>query len=328
MLFHPATLHSVLAGRRRSGKSVTAYRILAEAAMTPWVRPCGADPTGVLLGPAFAGKDSDFALGTSPAQIAHALDVLGTIEKLMDSRISRLMKVGIDQVPPHVHMDPGSAPCSACSKSTQSCWQPQTASRPKRPDASSGEYCATGSKAAVHVMTILQRPEAAVLHDRAQYARAIVHSVENKDTAVMLLPSATPEQITQLLEAQQGRGFLAEVGEPMRFIRADYVTYEQYAAIAREASAQKPPLLRQGADLSAPRQPEELMDLRDLNERIECAERFAITKAMKVYAHVLGEAQDIEALRSLNAPLLSHSPDIGRRRDRGTETRRTPKNGV
>ncbi|OZB85028.1 site-specific integrase [Microbacterium sp. 13-71-7] len=30
---------------------------------------------------------------------------------------------------------------------------------------------------------------------------------------------------------------------------------------------------------------------------------------LKVYAHVLGEAQDIEALRRLNAPLPSHSPD-------------------
>ncbi|HWV50749.1 MAG TPA: tyrosine-type recombinase/integrase [Microbacterium sp.] len=30
---------------------------------------------------------------------------------------------------------------------------------------------------------------------------------------------------------------------------------------------------------------------------------------LKVYAHVLGEAQDIEALRRLNTPLPSHSPD-------------------
>jgi integrase len=32
---------------------------------------------------------------------------------------------------------------------------------------------------------------------------------------------------------------------------------------------------------------------------------------LKVYAHVLGEAQDIEALRCLNAPLPSHSPGSG-----------------
>lgn len=257
VLFHPASLHSVLAGRTRSGKSVTAYRILAEAAMTPWVRLCGVDPTGVLLGPASAGKDCDFALGTSPAQIAHALEVLGAIEKLMDSRISRLMRVGIDQVPPHVYMDPRVGAVLCVLEEYAGLLAAADRKQAEEIRRIVGRILREGSKAAVHVMTILQRPEAAVLHDRAQYARAIVHSVENKDTAVMLLPSATPVQIEQLLKAQQGRGFVAEAGEPMQFFRADYVTYEQYAAIVREASAKKPPLLGQGADLSAPRQPEE-----------------------------------------------------------------------
>ncbi|PFG29293.1 site-specific recombinase XerD [Paramicrobacterium agarici] len=36
---------------------------------------------------------------------------------------------------------------------------------------------------------------------------------------------------------------------------------------------------------------------------------------LKVYAHVLGEAQDLEALRRLNSPLPSHSPECTSRHD-------------
>ncbi|MBP2437244.1 FtsK/SpoIIIE domain-containing protein [Microbacterium amylolyticum] len=252
--YHPASLHTVLAGRTRSGKSVAAYRMLSDAVQIPWVRLCGIDPTGVLLGPASEGKDSDFALGTSPEKIAHAVEVLQSVERLMDSRIARLMRLGIDQLPPHVYEDPrvGAVVCVLEEYAGL-----VTAAGKKQADEIRrvvGRLLREGSKAAIHVMTILQRPEAAVLHDRAQYARAIVMAVENADSVKMLLPNATPEQTKQLIEAHPGRGFLAEAGVPLRFFRSDYVTYPQYATIVREASARKHPLLWQGA--GAPRQPD------------------------------------------------------------------------
>ena len=257
--FHPAKLHTVLAGRTRSGKSVTAYRILAEAAEVPWVQVVGIDPTGILLGPMSESKEADFALGTSPTALAQAVELLQNLEAVMDERISRLMQLGIDQIPAEIYTDPriGSillvleeyaGLLAACDK--------------KQGDEVRrivGRVLREGSKATVHVLTILQRPEAAVLHDRAQYARAVVMAVENADSVKMLLPMADPEQVERLVSAAPGRGYLMEAGESLRFFRGDYVDYATYAAIVRTAAARKPPVLASGqGSRSEARQPNEL----------------------------------------------------------------------
>ena len=82
VFFRPDAQHSILCGQTRSGKSVGAYRLLAEISMIPWVRFTGVDPTGILLGPASEGKRHDFALGTSPQAIDHAIHVLHNVEHL------------------------------------------------------------------------------------------------------------------------------------------------------------------------------------------------------------------------------------------------------
>ncbi|QIK63786.1 hypothetical protein G7068_11770 [Leucobacter viscericola] len=253
--FHPAKLHTVLAGRTRSGKSVTAYRILAECAEVPWVRLVGCDPTGILLGPASAGKPDDFALGTSPKALEHAIAVLKNIEQLMDQRISKLMELGIDQIPEHVYTDPRVGAVVVVLEEYAGLLAAADKKAGEEIRRIVGRILREGSKAATHVMSILQRPEAAVLHDRAQYARAIVMAVENADSVKMLLPMTSPEEVERLVSSKPGRGYLMEAGEPLRYFRADYVTYEAYAAIVREASARKQPVFpRQGADSSDPRQ--------------------------------------------------------------------------
>ncbi|MFV0433359.1 MAG: hypothetical protein ACK5LO_05200 [Leucobacter sp.] len=256
-MYHPAKLHTVLAGRTRSGKSVTAYKILADAARVPWVRIVGCDPTGILLGPASAGKEEDFALGTSPAALAHAEAVLQNVEKLMDSRIDRLMALGVDQVPEHVYTDPRVGAVILVMEEYAGLLAAADKKKSEEIRRIVGRVLREGSKAAIHLMTILQRPEAAVLHDRAQYARAVVMAVENGDSVRMLLPMATPEETEKLVSAAPGRGFLMEAGSPLRFFRSDYCTYEQYAAIMREAAAQKAPLFSGQGERSEPRQPEE-----------------------------------------------------------------------
>ncbi|GAA2843260.1 hypothetical protein GCM10010471_27710 [Leucobacter komagatae] len=254
--FHPAKLSSVLAGRTRSGKSVTAYRILAECAEVSWVRLVGCDPTGILLGPAASGKPDDFALGTSPQALEHAVAVLRNVEGLMDERISKLMELGIVQIPAHVYTDPRVGAVLVVLEEYAGLLAAADKKAGEEVRRIVGRLLREGSKAAVHVMTILQRPEAAVLHDRAQYARAIVMAVENADSVKMLLPMAAPEEVERLVASKPGRGYLMEAGEPLKYFRADYVTYETYAAIVREASARKQPVFpRQGSDESDPRQP-------------------------------------------------------------------------
>lgn len=253
--FHPAKLHTVLAGRTRSGKSVTAYRILAECADVPWVRLVGCDPTGILLGPAAAGKPDDFALGTSPQALEHAVAVLRNIENLMDVRIAKLMELGIDQIPAHVYTDPRVGAMIVVLEEYAGLLAAADKKAGEEVRRIVGRLLREGSKAAVHVMTILQRPEAAILHDRAQYARAIVMAVENADSVKMLLPMSAPEEVERLVSSKAGRGFLMEAGEPLKYFRSDFVEYETYAAIVREATARKPPVFSgQGADESAPRQ--------------------------------------------------------------------------
>lgn len=257
--YHPAKLHSILAGRTRSGKSVSAYGILVQVSEIPWVKILGIDPTGILLGPMSEGKESDFALGTSPAALAHAIELLQNLENLMDERISRLMALGIDQIPAEIYTDPRvgaivlvleeyAGLLAACDK--------------KQGDEVRrivGRVLREGSKATLHVLTILQRPEAAILHDRAQYARAVVMAVENADSVKMLLPMADPEQVERLVSAEPGRGYLMEAGQPLRFFRGDYIDYATYASIVRTAAARKPPVLSswQGSRSEA-RQPNEL----------------------------------------------------------------------
>lgn len=255
--FSPASLHTAVAGRTRSGKSVTVYSILSDASEQPWVRVVGIDPTGVLLGPMSDGKPLDFALGTSPESLGGALALLARVEREMDRRIAKLMLLGVDQIPPSAYCDPRLGAILLVLEEYAGLLAAMTKAQAEEARRVVGRILREGSKAAVHVLTILQRPEAAVLHDRAQYARAIVMAVENADSVRMLLPSATPEQTEQLLGASPGRGFIAEAGRPLRFFRADYMTYSQYAMSVRATSANKTATFEGNASRSDARQPEE-----------------------------------------------------------------------
>lgn len=255
--FNPASLHTAVAGRTRSGKSVTVYSILSDASEQPWVRVVGIDPTGVLLGPMADEKSLDFALGTSPESLEGALTLLQRVEREMDRRIAKLMHLGVDQIPASAYSDPRLGAILLVLEEYAGLLAAMVKSQAEEVRRIVGRVLREGSKAAVHVLTILQRPEAAVLHDRAQYARAIVMAVENADSVRMLLPSATPEQTEQLLRATPGRGFIAEAGRPLRFFRADYMTYPQYAAAVRASSALKGATFEGNASRSDARQPGE-----------------------------------------------------------------------
>lgn len=240
--FDPASLHTVVAGRTRSGKSVTVYSILADCAALPWVRLTGLDPSGILLGPASAGKPDDFALGTSPAALEHAISVLKNVESLMDKRIANLMRLGVDHIPISVSRDERVGAVLLVLEEYAGTLASASKFGGVEIRRIVGRVLREGSKAAVHCLTVMQRPESTLLHDRGQYARAIVMGLENADSVRMLLPGATPHQVAQLIRAKTGQGFFAEASQPTRFFRADFTPYITYNARMRIHSAQKLPL--------------------------------------------------------------------------------------
>lgn len=240
-LFDPQAHHTAVAGATRSGKSVTTYAILADLAALPWVQIVGIDPSSILLAPHAQGRESQFALGTSPAALGQALDVLHRLEGLMDARIAKLAALGIDKVPtgwrdprlPTVWLILEEyAGLLAAADKTQTTEVVRVVGRLLR----------EGAKAAIFVLTILQRPEAAVLHDRAQYSRRIVHRLDNGDSVRMLLEAATPETVARHMDLAPGLSVVHEAGEPYRLVRSDYLDYGPYAAHVRAVSAGKPPL--------------------------------------------------------------------------------------
>ncbi len=240
--FDPAALHTVLAGRTRSGKSTTAYRILSEASEQSWVRIVGLDPTGVLLGPLASGKPLDFALGTSPGALCGGIELLQRVEAEMDRRIGKLMPFGVDQIPASAYSDPRLGAILLVLEEYPGLLAAMTRGQADETRRIISRLHQEGSKSAIHVMTIVQRPTAEALRDRAQLGRAVLMAVENADSVRMLASSASPEQVERLIGAPPGRGLVAEVGRPLRFFRSDYMTYTQYVASVQASSTRKAPL--------------------------------------------------------------------------------------
>ena len=233
-----AAMHTVLAGVTRSGKSVTAYSLLAEAALDPRVKVCGVDPSGILLAPHCASEDLVTChLGTeNPGE---AIDVVERLVRIMDSRIKVLLERGFDKVP-HEWFSPRDpillvvleeyAGTLEWLKSVDQSLKPAERLLPRMTSAV-GRLLREGAKAGIRVLTIVQRPEAAVLHDRAQYARRISHRIDNADSMRMLFEGAKPELLDRLKSAAPGLGLLDEAGEPLRFFRAYDLDYQSYRRV-------------------------------------------------------------------------------------------------
>lgn len=236
-----ATIHTAVAGRTRSGKSVFAYVVLAVAALNEKVRVCGVDPSGILLGPHRVGDDPLVHLGTSDPDAAVA--VVERLVKIMDARIQKLMEHGLDAVPIGsvrrefpVHLCvleeyPGTL---AWLEMTDQAKKPAERLAP-RMKAAVGRLLREGAKARVLVMTIAQRAEAATLHDRMQYARKVVFAQDNADSVRMLL-DVEPEVVSRILNLGPGQGITHEAGSEPRFFRSDFVDYETYRGVVMNAS--------------------------------------------------------------------------------------------
>lgn len=220
--------HTVVAGATRSGKSVFSYVVLSQLARLPFVRVVGVDPSGLLLAPFADTGEEHIALGTSADDLNAAVEVLTWAETVMDERIVRLRQTGTDKfvdftedMPVLVVVLEEYAGLIAAMEGVDK----KKANEVKR---IVGRLLREGAKAGITCFTILQRAEANILHDRAQYARRVSFRLDNTDSVIMVAEPATDHEQDRVLDLTPGRALLMEAGDPSRFITVPEMDYREY----------------------------------------------------------------------------------------------------
>ncbi|MFV4913294.1 FtsK/SpoIIIE domain-containing protein [Microbacterium lacticum] len=245
---HFAAMHSVIQGATRSGKSVLAYAVLADAARDPRIRVVGVDPSGLLLAPHRRGDDDALIhLGTADPEAA--CQVVEQLVRMMDKRIRILLERGLDSVPKCVHrrafplflivFEELPAILSWLDGEDQG-RKPGEKFAP-RMRLAMGRLLRESAKAGMRVSPVLiQRAEVANLPGRAQYARRVSMRVDNRASVELLMELATPEDVDRIMGLRPGQGVIHEAGEPLRYFRADYLEYADYRAAVLAARAGDP----------------------------------------------------------------------------------------
>lgn len=238
--FDPCSAHTVLSGATRGGKSATAYSIFAQIADDPCVAVVGVDPSSILLTP-FERAGGGVVTGSSPAALDRAVEMFQGVEKEMDERNRRLSLRGLDKVPADwisprlpaivLVLEEYAGTLSATNKDQRA-----------EVVRIVGRVLREGAKSSIHACTVIQRPEAAVLHDRAQYARRISHRLDNGDSVRMLFEKATPDEVARIMDLRPGEGIIHDAGSPYRVFKSRYLEYPAYVAHVRAALRDRPPV--------------------------------------------------------------------------------------
>jgi len=227
--------HTILAGATRSGKTVTSYCLLAGVARDPLVAVVGVDPSALTLAPFEDAGQELVVTGTADLPAVEA--VLAELVAIMDERIARLRRSGVDHLIPSPELPTirvvleEYAGLLAAVEAYDAAAKPADRLKP-RIAGHVGRLLREGAKAQVLVFTIIQRPDAALIGggDRAQYARRISHRLDNRDGVRMLNETADDDVIDHLIAAKSGVGLLNEAGEPLRFFRSVWLEYPTYIA--------------------------------------------------------------------------------------------------
>ena len=221
--------HTVISGATRSGKSVFTYCVLSQLAGMKTVRICGVDVSGITLQPFIAVSKDYVACGSSQTDLDAALEVLHRLEALMDHRVEQLRRQKLDKVTP-------SAKCPAYVVVLEEYAGTLAAmeARNKKDKAEVirvvGRLLREGAKAGVVVYTIVQRPEANVLHDRAQYARRVTHRLDNRDSVAMVAEGINDTTKAQVLGLSPGRCLILDAGRNPVFATTPNLTYQEFIA--------------------------------------------------------------------------------------------------
>ena len=220
--------HTVVAGATRSGKSVFSYVVLSQLARLPFVQVVGVDPSGLLLAPFVDAGEEHIALGTSVDDLNAAVDVLTWTETEMDARIRRLRKLGTDKLVDFTEDMPVLVVVLEEYAGLIAAMEGVDKKKVNEVKRIVGRLLREGAKAGITCFTILQRPEANILHDRTQYARRVSFRLDNNDSVTMLAEAATDHEQGRILELTPGRALFMESGDPSLFITAPEMDYCEY----------------------------------------------------------------------------------------------------
>lgn len=235
--------HTLVTGQTGSGKSVTAYLLLATAAMNSAVQVVGVDPSGVLGAPWSAVHSADWVCSADPERV---IPLLEAVVDEMDRRTRALGRSGLDSIPDdwlgprrglyaiRVVLEEYAGLLAAVDRKTG-----QEITRLV------GRLLREGRKARINVLTILQRPEAAVLHDRGQYQDLFLHLLESRVSVEMVLDGASDDDVHLLTTSAPGRGGYKRIGPgPVAYFAVPYQEFSDYAARVAYFAGQTPPFMQ------------------------------------------------------------------------------------
>lgn len=219
--------HTLITGQTGSGKSRTAYVLGCLAAGDPLVQVVGVDPSGILGAPFHSSHPGDFVLGSDPDSV---IDLLTAVVTEMDKRALALGKNGMDSIPDRLL---GSKLFAIRVVLEEYAGILEAVDRKQREQITSlvGRILREGRKVRINVLTILQRPEAAVLHDRGQYQNFFIHLLENRTSVQMILDDADENVVNTLTHLTPGVGGYKEIGPvPLMRFRTPTMEFSEYHA--------------------------------------------------------------------------------------------------
>ncbi|MEJ4099007.1 FtsK/SpoIIIE domain-containing protein [Corynebacterium mastitidis] len=226
-----AALHTVVAGATRSGKSKLSQAILAQVSRREDVAVCGVDPAGGLLAPFHRLRSDDVVVGTGASALDAVMVLVDGLVALMEHRNQVLLDRMEEKMGCFTPGDPVVVVVLEEYAGLLAALEIRDKKQHKAFVLQVGRLLREGAKAGIRVFTVIQRPEAAVLHDRAQYARRISCRLDNADSVRMLFDAATPDMVTRLVNVPPGQGLMWEAGSPLRWFQAPDVEYVRYCEL-------------------------------------------------------------------------------------------------
>lgn len=228
--------HVVISGITRTGKSKGSQSLVV-GAMLSWVQYVGIDPSAGLLKPLkhFSGRPSDFVLGSDPDWIDNAVILLERCVEVMRDRIGSLgwsEKINdfSTEVPVVVVVLEEYANLLVAAENHGKDGKKIRA----KIVSLVGTLLREGAKVGVLCFTILQRAEAAVLHDRSQYSLRISYRQDNRDSIGMLFDQPEPDEIARIVALLPGRGVLSDNGQKLRWFQTPNPEYSDYVRTVEE----------------------------------------------------------------------------------------------
>lgn len=228
--------HMVISGITRTGKSKGSQSLIV-GTLLPWVQYIGIDPSAGLLKPLkhFSSRPQDFVLGSDPGWIDSAVTLLERCVEVMRERISSL---GWAE-----KISDFSTGCPVIVVVLEEYANFLVAAESHGKDGKKlkakiislvGTLLREGAKVGVLCFTILQRAEAAVLHDRSQYSLRVSYRQDNRDSIGMLFDQPEPEEISRIVSLSPGRGVLSDNGQKLRWFQTPNPAYADYVRTVEE----------------------------------------------------------------------------------------------